>query len=283
MVALLVFIMATSHTKGPFGDNVFKHPAGCHILLSLPTVLTVDENHVNNLLMTLATSFHYFKTKHQQCSLLALLVSQSLLSFLVRHLIQLNLVVPVYPWFHSLHLLPNTVLPQLVSIQKWCTNAIVYNIQRYTISAREELKEIGRRQTIDLFFGFLSTKLKSTCSGRLPSVNYISTLRTIQIRVWLLKFVGHRTYLKTQPPNFEGKTSLSGEPLLNLVFLLFPNKTDKETKRNEQNGAMTLPFVQALRLFLVLRLLQKIPYVMKKSCRDNLLPELRNKSTVNLL
>ena len=95
--------------------------------------------------------------------------------------------------------------------------------------------------------------------------------------------MGHRTYLKTQPPNFEGKNSLSGEPLLNLVFLLFPNKTDKETKRNEQNGAMTLPFVQALRLFLVLRLLQKIPYVMKKSCRDNLLPELRNKSTVNLL
>ena len=125
MVALLLFIMATSDTKGPFGDNVFKHPAGCHILLSLPTVLTVDENHVNNLLMTLATSFHYFKTKHQQCSLLALLVSQSLLSFLVRRLIQLNLVVPVYPWFHSLHRLPNTVLPQLVSIEKWCTNAIV--------------------------------------------------------------------------------------------------------------------------------------------------------------
>ena len=145
------------------------------------------------------------------------------------------------------------------------------------------MKEIGRRQTIDLFFGFLSTKLKSTCSGRLPSVNFISTLGTIQIRVRLLKFVGHRTYFKTQPPNFEGKISLSGEPLLNLVFLLFPNKTDKETKRNEQNGAMTLPFVQALRLFLVLRLLQKIPYVMKKSCRDNLPPELRNKSTVNLL
>ena len=124
------------------------------------------------------------------------------------------------------------------------------------------------------FLGFcLQNSKHGTWSGRLPSVNYISTIRTIQICVWLLKFVGHRTYLKTQPANFERKTSLSGEPLLNHVLLLFPNKTDKETKRNEQNGAMILPFVQALRLFLVLRLPQKIPNVMKKSCRDNLLPE----------
>ena len=34
MVALLVFIMAASDTKGSFGDKVFKHPAECHILLS---------------------------------------------------------------------------------------------------------------------------------------------------------------------------------------------------------------------------------------------------------
>ena len=45
------------------GDNVFKNPAGYHILLSLPTVVTVDENHVNNLLMILARSLHYFKNK----------------------------------------------------------------------------------------------------------------------------------------------------------------------------------------------------------------------------
>lgn len=89
------------------------------------------------------------------------------------------------------------------------------------------------------FLGFcLQNSKHGTCSDPLPSVNYISTIRTIQICVWLLKFVGHRTYLKTQPANFERKTSLSGEPLLNHVLLLFPNKTEKETKRNEQNGAM---------------------------------------------
>lgn len=133
------------------------------------------------------------------------------------------------------------------------------------------MKEIGSRQTIDLFFGFLSNKSQKYLLGRLPSVNYI-----IQILVWFLKFVGHRTYLKHNQPIVKGKTSLSGEPLLNLVFLLFPNKTNKETKRNEENSAMTLPFVQALRLFLVLRLLLKIP-VMKN------VPELRNTSTLNSL